>query len=34
MTHHQLWMVCGAGFVWINANVALAGAQCFGGVAV
>lgn len=22
MTHHQLLMACGAGFVWINANVA------------
>lgn len=27
MTHHQLLMACGDGFVWINPNVALAGQQ-------
>lgn len=34
MTHHQLLKTCGAGIVSINANVGLAGQQCFEEVSV
>lgn len=34
VTCNQLLMVCGTGSVWISGSVALAGQQCFWGVAV